>query len=131
MITRDSKLAKLFYAYDTSSSSLNGFSKVGSIMQSKMTARPAGASLTLENLQLHDKFTRDANNNFLPKMNRLVQNVAGRPTTQFSGQFSIFEALYELENLGGYTASHADEETKSTMAATSERPTESQAQLAA
>lgn len=33
-------------------------------------------------------------------MNRLVQHVAARPTTQFSGQFSIFEALYELENFG-------------------------------
>ena len=46
-------------------------------------------------------------------MNRLVQNVNNRPTTQFSGQFSIFEALYELENFGKV------EEEKSTAAGTS------------
>ena len=42
--------------------------------------------MTLENLQLHDRVTREANDNFLPKMNRLMHRVANRPTTQFSGQ---------------------------------------------
>ena len=40
MITRDSKLAKLFYSFDTSSS-LNGLSKVGSLMHSKQASKPA------------------------------------------------------------------------------------------
>ena len=58
MITRDSKLAKLFYNYD-STSSINGLSKMGSLMPSKQNGMAAiGAStLTLENLKLHDKFT--------------------------------------------------------------------------
>ncbi len=77
MITRDSKLAKLFYTYD-SESSINGISKLGSLRQSKdslgqkAVAGAGNSNLTLENLKLHDKFTQDANNQFLPKMNRLV-----------------------------------------------------------
>lgn len=116
MITRDSRLAKLFYNYD-SSSSINGQTKVNSLLQSKQNAGAAklGSTLTLENLKLHDKMTQETNNNFLPKMNRLVQNVAHRPTTQFSGQFSIFDALYELENFGKVGG---DEENKSTAAGT-------------
>lgn len=56
MITRDSKLAKLFYSYD-SASSFNGLSKVGSLMQSKQAAAVGASTLTLENLKLHDKYT--------------------------------------------------------------------------
>ena len=119
MISSDSKLAKLFYSYGSSAATQN-FSKVGSNMTSK--EMPRDASLTLENLKLHEKITQDANNKFLPKINRLVQQVANRPTTQFSGQFSIFEALYELENFG-----KMEEETKSTAAQTDERTTSMQA----
>ena len=71
MITRDSKLAKLFYNYDTASS-FNGQSKFGSLMQSKQSLEIGASTLTLENLKLHEKFTHEANNQFLPKMNRLV-----------------------------------------------------------
>ena len=68
MITRDSKLAKLFYNFDSST-----HSRAGSVPQSKLQAAAvAGSALTLENLKLHDKFTQDANNAFIPKMNRLV-----------------------------------------------------------
>ena len=103
-------MAKLFYQYDSFP-----VSRAGSLPQSKLQQAAVGASsLTLANLKLHDQFTQDANNAFLPKMNRLVRNVAGRPTTQFSGQHSIFEALYELENFG-----QPDEETKSTAEDTS------------
>lgn len=111
MITRDSKLAKLFYNFDTVSTRLGG-----SLMNSKqqISNGEAQSTLTLANLKLHDKFTQDANNGFLPKMNRLVQHVAARPTTQFSGQHSIFEALYELENFG-----QPNEETRSTAEDTS------------
>ena len=57
-------------------------------------------ALTLENLKLHDNATRQANQNFLPRMDRLMQKIGkvqNRPTTQYSGKFSIFEALYDLE----------------------------------
>ena len=103
MITRDSRLAKLFYGYAEKqmASSVGTLTELGSLACSKKKSAAIGsATLTLENLQLHDKYTQDANAHFLPKMNRLMQNVANRPTTQFSGQFSIFEALYELENFG-------------------------------
>ena len=69
MISSDSKLAKLFYSYGGAAHSAN-ISKVGSNMTSKEL--PKDSTLTLENLKLHEKITQDANNKFLPKMNRLV-----------------------------------------------------------
>ena len=45
-----------------------------------------------------------------------MQHVANKPTTQFSGQFSIFEALYELENFG-----QPGIEERSTAVGTSDR----------
>ena len=60
MITRDSKLAKMFYSYDTASSHAGMSTKAGSLVTTKKQAAVGslgGASLTLENLKLHDKFT--------------------------------------------------------------------------
>ena len=50
-----------------------------------------------------------------------MQKVAARPTTQFSGHFSIFEALYELENFGKFQEEPdvAATENKSTNAGSS------------
>lgn len=65
----------MFYSYDTASSLAGMSTKAGSLAATKKQAAigaAGGASLTLENLKLHDKFTQDANNQFLPKMNRLV-----------------------------------------------------------
>jgi hypothetical protein len=81
MITRDSNLAKLFYTFDSLSES-GCFSRINSLPQTKKQLEcKGGSALTLENLKLHDKYTQDANNKFLPKMNRLVHNVANRATT--------------------------------------------------
>lgn len=77
MIGSDSRLASLFYNHE---------SHIGSRQVSCPTSKslPPGARrghLTLENLRLHDKVTREANDNFLPKMNRLMHRVSNRPTT--------------------------------------------------
>jgi hypothetical protein len=62
--------------------------------------------LTLNNIRLHEKSIQDSNNKFFPRINRLAELANRKPrfdpqpaTTNFSGTFSIFEALYEMESL--------------------------------
>ena len=64
--------------------------------------------LTLENIQTHDRQIQNCNLKFYPRINRLVDvankkyqgnnNNNGRPSTNFTSSFSIFDALYDLES---------------------------------
>jgi len=94
MVGRDSRLAELFFNNNEAQrrdfeSTLNS-TKCSTNMESSV-------GLTLENLKLHDRSLHEQNNAFLPKMSRLMQNQQRRTITEFTGKFSIFEALYELE----------------------------------
>ena len=65
--------------------------------------------LTLENIRMHDRQIQDTNNKFFPKINKLVDlankrlaqqypNKVYGTSTNFTGSFSIFDALYDLQS---------------------------------
>ena len=81
MISRDSRLAALFFKPSCTSS--GAASKEG--------------VLCLQNLQLHDKLSQHTTQALIPKLNRLM-NLGNRPTTLITGNHSIFDALIEMEN---------------------------------
>jgi hypothetical protein len=92
MVGRDSRLAELFF--------VDKVPTARDILESTLasTAAQSKTGLTLENLKLHDRAVQEANNQFLPKMSRLMQQQQNRRnTTEFTSKFSIFDALYELE----------------------------------
>lgn len=96
MIGKDSKLASLFYNKEDKvvqfgENCRNSVGTKGSIQ----------SNLTLNNLHFHEKQLQNANDKFLPKVNRLIAGNRGKANTQaYSGTFSIFDALYELESFG-------------------------------
>lgn len=93
MIGRDSRLSELIYNPDRVTST-----KLSEQSTMVSTGCNTKTGLTLENLKLFDQRLQHTNSQFVPRMSRLMQNQ--RPTTEFSGKFSIFEALYELEVSG-------------------------------
>ena len=60
--------------------------------------------LTLENIKRHDQHTLEMNNRFYPKISKLADLATHqylnhhRTSTNFTGAFSIFDALYDLES---------------------------------
>ena len=106
MITSDKALASLFFNnrgifFNQSTST--------SLTNSKKMSNGRHSMLTLENIQRHDRQIQDCNVKFYPRINRLIdvankkyQNNngggVGRPSTNFTSSFSIFDALYDLES---------------------------------
>ena len=75
--------------------------------------------LTMDNIKMHERQIQDANHKFYPRINKLVDmankkvikgpNNLGRmhgASTNFTGTFSIFDALYDLESLNSLPKLH-------------------------
>lgn len=102
MIGKDSALAALFYG------SLSSGSSMGS-SDSRLGDR---SLLTLENIKMHEKFTQDSTTKFHSRLAKLLELADKRtknqgPSTNFTGTFSIFDALYELESFNSLHKSEA------------------------
>ena len=115
MIGKDAALASLFYCNSdsntTASASINT-SKFKSFQGGALVGSGRHSMLTLENIKMHDIHIKDTNSHFYPKLNKLVDlanrrlvkggaldgAVQGRTSTNFTGSFSIFDALYEMES---------------------------------
>ncbi|CDW78228.1 UNKNOWN [Stylonychia lemnae] len=111
MIGKDSALASLFYCNSTNSVKT---SKSINSMRNK-------SLLTLDNIKMHDVCTQNANNKFYPKINRL-NDLANRrahryqgPSTNYSGTFSIFEALYEIESFNQISDQNSTKNSQKTQ----------------
>jgi hypothetical protein len=123
MIGRDAALASLFYNNnDSRTTSMKGSKSIANGFQ-------RNSMLTMENMKLHDKQTLDANNKFYPRINKLVEmankrfkvgvnperyNVRGT-STNFTGSYSIFDALYDLESFNQLPSIHHDLESQATL----------------
>jgi hypothetical protein len=100
MIGRDAALASMFFCTSETGSTTT------SIKTSKCIIPLGGRNsmLTLENIKMHDKHINDTNTQFYPRINKLQElankrfNGAMRTSTNFTGTFSIFDALYEMES---------------------------------
>ena len=88
--------------------------------------------LTLENIKMHDKHINDTNTQFYPRINKLQElankrfNGVMRTSTNFTGTFSIFDALYEMESFNQLPVL---EQSSSQTTMSQERPVMSQDQF--
>jgi hypothetical protein len=87
MVGRDSRLAEMFFSPPET--------RENSTLASTACNTKSSPGLTLANLKLHDRALQEQNNHFVPKMAKMMQQQ--QATTEFTGKFSIFDALYELE----------------------------------
>ena len=101
MIDADPQLASLFYKQSVPSTMCNT-TKVngGTVIDS---SRLCGA---LMNAQKHENAANGVNQNFVPRINKLITLCENRnltpqlKSTVFKNEVPIFDALYELENGG-------------------------------
>jgi len=84
MVGQDHFLATLFYHHGSASS--------------ECSSRARG--LTLDNLKMHNKVAQDQKSKFYPRLNKVLEHSRlNQATTNYTGHFSVFDALYELENM--------------------------------
>jgi len=96
MIDADPKLAGLFYK-QSARTSLNTTKCLGahSKLQGSSAIDPRKLGLTLANIQLHEQNALKSNNQFLPKVNRLidmVQNHGGNRHQIGEGHYNASDA---------------------------------------